>query len=478
MPNEPTASSAIDGADILDLGIPEGPLVGDALQAARACPAAEALLRVKQAWTDPNVVLNDPSLPEPLRSFARSVKNERERRAYLDSLTALDEPQPYTVFGEDLVDAQTRAQMDTAMRLPVARKGALMPDAHVGYGLPVGGVLACDNAVIPYAVGVDIACRMMVSVFPKPWRAVKGETERLANAIERETAFGAGSGFKQTPRQHDIMDDPRWDELPFVGRLRNKARHQLGSSGGGNHFVEWGTLTLHERVSTHYGALAPGEYVALMSHSGSRGFGFQVCRHYKDIAQERCYGLPDDMRHLAWLALDEQSGQDYWHSMQLAGDYASANHHLIHRHVAKAAKLKPVWQVENHHNFCFREEHDGQTLYVHRKGATPADEGQLGIIPGSMADRGVIVRGTGNDDALRSCSHGAGRQMSRTKAKQTLTRSDQKKYLAARGVTLLSGGLDESPMAYKSIDDVLDAQSDLVDVIAAFQPKIVKMADD
>ena len=469
---------SIDGTDILDLGIPEGPLVGDALTAARDFPDAEALLRVRQAWEEPNAVLKQPALPDALLAFAQTVKDERERQAYLDSLTALDEPQPYTVYGGTLVDAQTREQMDTAMRLPIARKGALMPDAHVGYGLPVGGVLACENAVIPYAVGVDIACRMMVSVFPKPWRAVQGETERLANAIERETAFGAGSGFKQKPRRHAVMDDPRWNELPFVGRLRNKARYQLGSSGGGNHFVEWGTLTLTERVDTHYGSLEPGEYVALMSHSGSRGMGFQICRHYKDIAQERCYGLPDDMRHLAWLDLDEQSGQDYWHSMQLAGDYASANHHLIHRHVAKAAKLKSVWEVEHHHNYCWREEHDGQMLYVHRKGATPAEEGELGIIPGSMADRGVIVRGTGTADALRSCSHGAGRRMSRTKAKQTLTRSDQKTYLAERGVTLLSGGLDESPMAYKSIDEVIAAQTDLVDVVATFQPKIVKMADD
>jgi tRNA-splicing ligase RtcB len=467
----------IDGTDIIDRGIPEGPLVGTALAAAYTLPEDEALEAIERAWTDPDAVLKNDAATDALRDFARAVQRRRERQARLERLQPLDEPQPYTVYGRDLIDDQALGQMDTAMRLPIARKGALMPDAHVGYGLPVGGVLACENAVIPYAVGVDIACRMMVSVFPEPWRAVKGETERLANAIEEETAFGAGSGF-QTPRQHPVMDDPRWNELPFVGRLREKARHQLGSSGGGNHFVEWGTLTLTAPVDTDHGSLEPGEYVALMSHSGSRGFGFQVCQHYKDVAQDRCAALPDDMRHLSWLSLDEASGQDYWQSMQLAGDYASANHHLIHQHVAKAARLKPTWQVEHHHNFAWKEEHNGQTLYVHRKGATPAEAGQLGIIPGSMGDRGVIVRGKGTEDALRSCAHGAGRVMSRTKAKQTLTRSDQKKYLAERGVTLLSGGLDESPRAYKRIDDVLAAQDDLVDVIATFQPKIVKMADD
>jgi tRNA-splicing ligase RtcB len=215
-----------------------------------------------------------------------------------------------------------------------------------------------------------------------------------------------------------------------------------------------------------------------MSHSGSRALGFQICRHYTDLAQQRCYGLPDEMRHLAWLDLDEDSGQHYWASMQLAGDYASANHHLIHHHVAKAAGLKAVWQVEHHHNFAWLEEHDGRELVVHRKGATPAEEGVLGLIPGSMADPGALVRGKGVEGSLRSCSHGAGRAMSRSAAKRRLTRSQQKKTLAARGVTLLSGGLDEAPDAYKPVEDVLAAQTDLVDVIGLFQPKIVKMADD
>ena len=459
---------AIDGTDVLNLGLPEGPLIGKALAAARAYDSDdEALSGIERAWKQPEEVRNDDTVSQALRDLARSVEAAAERKAFLDSLTPFDTPQPYDVWGAGLIADKTHDQMEKAMRLPVARRGALMPDAHPGYGLPVGGVLGLENAVSPYAVGVDIACRMMVSVFPKPWRSVKGQEEKLASAIEQETAFGPGASFRD-PYHHEVMDDPRWRELPYVGRLKNVAQAQLGSSGGGNHFVEWGDLTLHERTETPHGSLDAGEYVALMSHSGSRGFGYKVCQHYKDKAMERCYGLPDDMQHLAWLDLNEQSGQDYWHSM--------------HRHVSKAAKLKPVWQIEHHHNFAWKETHDvdGELmeLVVHRKGATPAAAGEFGIIPGSMADAGAIVRGRGEARSLASCSHGAGRKMSRTQAKRTFTGSQHKKYLAEKGVTMISGGLDEAPMAYKSIDEVLRAQLDLVDVIATFQPRIVKMADD
>jgi len=477
----------ITGTNFINLGLPEGPIIGRALKSAKTLVQsddyegeAEVLRAIRRAWDDPEAVLTNDDAHPALHEVAEAARKTQVRLAYRTSRAPFDEPQDYAVWGGDLIDEGAHDQMKTAMRLPVARLGALMPDAHVGYGLPIGGVFALENAVSPYAVGVDIACRMMVSVYRKEWREVNGMTEKLASAIQEETAFGSGSGFRK-PRSHDVMEDPRWNELPLVGRLKNRARHQLGSSGGGNHFVEWGVLTLNETVDTHYGSLPPGEYVALMSHSGSRGLGHQICQHYKEVAQERCYGLPKDMRHLSWLSLDEQSGQDYWHSMQLAGDYASATHHLIHHHVARAAGLKSVWEVENHHNFAWKEEHDvdGEpaTLVVHRKGATPADEGTLGIIPGSMADIGAIVRGKGVSESLRSCSHGAGRLMSRTDAKRTFTRSEQKAYLAERDVTLLSGGLDEAPMVYKSIEDVLKAQSDLVDVVATFQPKIVKMSN-
>ena len=162
--------------------------------------------------------------------------------------------------------------------------------------------------------------------------------------------------------------------------------------------------------------------------------------------------------------------------MELMGKYAAANHAVIHRAVAKNLGVKVLADLENHHNFAWKEEHDGEELIVHRKGATPAGEGVLGIIPGSMASPGYVVRGRGDASSLDSASHGAGRRMSRKKAKESFTWSETKKLLADRGVTLLSAGLDEVPMAYKDIDEVMAAQSDLVQTVARFDPKLVRMA--
>jgi len=182
---------------------------------------------------------------------------------------------------------------------------------------------------------------------------------------------------------------------------------------------------------------------------------------------------------LAWLTLDEEDGQEYWNAMNLMGRYAAANHELIHKHIAKKLGARVILDIENHHNFAWKESHvvNGQTreLIVHRKGATPAGKGVLGIIPGSMASPGFVVRGKGQPESLNSASHGAGRVMSRTKAMQSFTWSGTKKLLAERGVELLSGGLDEVPGVYKDIRTVMAAQSDLVEVLGRFDPKLVKM---
>jgi tRNA-splicing ligase RtcB (3'-phosphate/5'-hydroxy nucleic acid ligase) len=162
--------------------------------------------------------------------------------------------------------------------------------------------------------------------------------------------------------------------------------------------------------------------------------------------------------------------------MELMGRFASANHAVIHREILRALKTKALAVVENHHNFAWKEVHDGAEVIVHRKGATPAGEGVLGIIPGSMATPGFVVRGKGNAASLRSAAHGAGRVMSRTKARKSFTWSDVKKMLRDRGVTLMSAGLDEVPGVYKDIHSVMEAQTDLVEVLARFDPKIVKMA--
>jgi tRNA-splicing ligase RtcB len=185
--------------------------------------------------------------------------------------------------------------------------------------------------------------------------------------------------------------------------------------------------------------------------------------------------MPKELKHLAWLELDG-AGDEYWAAMELMGRFASANHHIIHRQIVRAVKQDPILQVENHHNFAWREQHDGREVIVHRKGATPAGKGVLGVIPGSMATPAYLVEGLGDADALHSASHGAGRVMSRKKAIQTYRWSQVKKLLAERGVTLLSAGLDEVPLVYKDIDEVMSAQRELVRPIARFMPRMVKMA--
>jgi tRNA-splicing ligase RtcB len=189
--------------------------------------------------------------------------------------------------------------------------------------------------------------------------------------------------------------------------------------------------------------------------------------------------LPKELKHLAWLSLDDADGQEYWAAMNLMGRYAAANHALIHYHVGRKLGAHVILDIENHHNFAWKERHvvngEERELIVHRKGATPAGVGVLGIIPGSMASPGFIVRGKGQPESLHSASHGAGRVMSRTKAMQSFTWSSVKKQLAAAGVELLSAGLDEVPGVYKDIHTVMSAQTDLVDVLGRFDPKLVKM---
>jgi len=412
-------------------------------------------------------------IADPVAYFEDPKKGPLARAIYRPAFTPRAELAPWRQWGEGL-DAQAVQQMANACALPIAVKGALMPDAHLGYGLPIGGVLATENAVVPYAVGVDIACRMRLTVFDRKGNTLAGQKDRLANFLEEETRFGIGASFKQK-RQHDVLDQD-WSVSPITQRNRDKAWAQLGTSGSGNHFVEFGIYTVEDESL----GVTPGEYLALLSHSGSRGTGAQVCQHYSKIAMARRQDLPKALKHLAWLSLDEADGQEYWAAMNLMGQYAAANHEMIHRHIAKRVGASVALEVENHHNFAWKERHaiDGveRELIVHRKGATPAGSGILGVIPGSMADPGYVVRGRGNVDSLESASHGAGRVMSRSKATQSFTWSAVKKLLKERGITLLSAGIDEAPGVYKDIATVMAAQTDLVEVMGRFEPKLVKMA--
>ncbi len=381
---------------------------------------------------------------------------------------------PYRIWGENL-ESSAVEQLKNACRLPVAVSGALMPDAHVGYGLPIGGVLATHEAVIPYAVGVDIACRMKMTVLDLPVQTLAIDQPRLARALERETRFGVGATFKSR-HQHDVMDAD-WRVTSLTSTLKDRAWSQLGTSGSGNHFVEFGQLTVLDGAV----GLAPGNYLALLSHSGSRGTGAAIAQHYSRLARDLHPELPRELAHLAWLDLASEAGQEYWAAMELMGRYAAANHQLIHASIARALGVEVRLDLENHHNYAWRERHrlpDGTEaeVIVHRKGATPAGAGVLGIIPGSMATPGYVVRGKGVAASLNSASHGAGRRMSRTRAKELFTWDVAQRFLKERGVTLLSAGLDEVPMAYKDIDEVMAAQHDLVDPLARFEPRLVKMA--
>ena len=383
------------------------------------------------------------------------------------------EPIGYQTWGT-LIDEACHQQMKNACHLPMARDAALMPDAHLGYGLPIGGVLALENAVVPYGVGVDIACRMKLSVIDWKVSDLDRRSTDFENALHKGTVFGVGGKYGR-PQEHAVMDED-WGVCRVTRENKDKAWNQLGTSGSGNHFVEWGTLTI-SNPGNELG-LEPGEYVALMSHSGSRGTGAAVCNYYSRLAKQMLPKSFEFVGDLAWLDLTTEAGQEYWAAMNLMGDYAAANHAVIHRNVAKALGARIIAGVENHHNFAWKEIHNGRELVVHRKGATPAGEGVLGVIPGSMGTPAFVVKGKGNAASLESASHGAGRVMSRTAAKQKYNFNAVRRDLAARGVTVLSAGADEVPGVYKDIHQVMAEQADLVSIVARFDPKIVKMSDD
>jgi tRNA-splicing ligase RtcB len=289
--------------------------------------------------------------------------------------------------------------------------------------------------------------------------------------LNEATLFGSGSMFDK-PADHEVMYRKEFDELGLLKGLQGRAWKQLGSSGSGNHFVEFGTVEVSEQDAVL--GIPAGKYLGLLSHSGSRALGANIANHYTKIAKEK-RRLPGDAQNLAWLTLDEQEGIEYWMAMNLAGDYASACHHIIHEKIAKQLGRKPLKMVENHHNFAWKEQWEGKEVIVHRKGATPAGKDVLGVIPGSMASPGFIVKGKGETAAVNSASHGAGRKLSRTAALNTVTHQQLNEILAKEGVKLLGGGLDEAPFAYKDIHEVMKAQKQLVDTVGIFYPRIVKM---
>ena len=465
----------ITSKELNELGLPNHkqimPLAMKLINQALSGGACPVLMRenLNRLCQQPAGMAEDPVLGELAHSLHRHFPDGV-------MFTPRANPAPWRQWGELYVEDSALQQMENACSLPKAVRGALMPDAHTGYGLPIGGVLATEGIVIPYAVGVDIACRMRLSVLDLPPHFLNERREALIAALEQETRFGVGAEFAPAERREHAVMDEDWNVTEITGRSKGKAWKQLGSSGGGNHFVEFGELHLESTAELGGRQVEQGVYLALLSHSGSRGSGQNVAEHYSKLAMSMRPALPSGIRHLAWLDLDSEAGQEYWAAMELMGRYAAANHEQIHAHILRKLGAEALSHVENHHNFAWKEKYEGKNVIIHRKGATPAAAGVQGIIPGSMASPAFVVSGKGNKEALNSCSHGAGRLMSRTMAFNSPDANKLQACLQEQGVELLSGGLDEAPMAYKDIFAVIAAQDELVDVLARFDPRLVKMA--
>lgn len=463
------AKLKIEGKELRNIGYPEGPVISIAMNVVQknykhhgkdeVMEILKKVLASPVEYKDDAVLalIAEQLLPKPLTEGVEISLN--------------NSGVPFNIFGQEHIEEGAMHQMYTAAKLPVSIGGALMPDAHQGYGLPIGGVLATENAVIPYGVGVDIGCRMCLSVFDIDPKELIQRENFFVREINEATLFGSGAQFKQSP-DHEVMDRKLFFELPLLKNLHTRAWKQLGSSGSGNHFVEFGIVEIEEKNEVL--GLEKGNYLGLLSHSGSRALGANIANHYTKLAKQK-RRLPGEANNLAWLSLDEEEGVEYWVAMNLAGDYASACHHVIHGKIAKQLGRQPLKLVENHHNFAWKEIHAGKEVVVHRKGATPAAKNVLGIIPGSMTAPGFIVKGKGESASIHSAAHGAGRKMSRSKALQHITQDALKDELKKQGVRLLGGGLDEAPFAYKDINEVMNSQKALVDVVGKFIPRIVKM---
>ncbi len=368
-----------------------------------------------------------------------------------------------------------------------ARKVALMADGHVGYVMPIGGVAAYDNAVSVVGVGFDIACGNAAIRTDRTLDDLAPALPALADEIAATVSFGVGRKNRagDAPTDHPLFDEAAWQAVPPKHRqaLHTKARQQLGTVGSGNHYVD---VFADETDAIWVGV-----------HFGSRGFGHTVASNFLALGQGASWGERVPEKEVL-LPLDQHLGHDYWELMELAGRYAYAGREWVARKVVSLLGGTELELVHNHHNFAWRETHDGEELVVVRKGATPAFPGQLGFIGGSMGDDAVIVRGTESPDpavqetqaaALFSTVHGAGRVMSRTAAagKRNRKTGEQisegkvspemmQEWVARKGVLLRGGGLDESPHVYRRLPDVLAAQGGTIEVLHTLRPLIVVMA--
>jgi tRNA-splicing ligase RtcB len=373
------------------------------------------------------------------------------------------EKNPIKMWLDD-IESGALEQAKNLANLPFAFKHiALMPDCHSGYGMPIGGVLATKNVIVPGAVGVDIACGMC---------AVKTSLTDISLSvlagIRNDIMEMIPVGFNHQKTAQEGMPVCQIDRFPIVSANYNKASYQIGTLGGGNHFQE-----VQKGSDGH---------IWIMVHSGSRNLGYQVAKHYNKVARDlnkKWFSSVPDRWELAFLPFDSNEGQSYFAEMNYCVNFALANRqhmldtiqHIFVHSVPSVSFDKPINIA---HNYAAMENHFGQNVLVHRKGATRARKGELGIIPGSQGTASYIVRGLGNPQSFCSCSHGAGRKMGRKQAKRTLDLATEQAKLEGILHSVDSvDSLDEAPGSYKDIDVVMENQKDLVEIVVELKPLAV-----
>lgn len=365
---------------------------------------------------------------------------------------------PIKLWLDDIEEGALRQARNLA-NLPFVHKWvAIMPDTHQGFGMPIGGVLATDGVIIPNAVGVDIGCGMG-AVLTSLQGLDTGTLKEIMSRIRKVIPVG----FDHHKEAQEWEGFDRAPDIPIIQQELASARRQLGTLGGGNHFIEF------QRDE--------GGRLWIMLHSGSRNFGLKVANTYHKKAQARCEGLhvalPD--RDLAFLPMEDSAGQEYHAAMSYCLEFAQANRdHMMEAItgiVAEVAGGAELDRVNIHHNYAALERHFGKDVWVHRKGATRVREGERGIIPGSMGASSYIVVGLGNPESFNSCSHGAGRKMGRKEAGRKLHLEEEQAKMAGIVHGLRStADLDEAPGAYKDIDQVMESQKDLVKIAVRLKP--------
>lgn len=386
-------------------------------------------------------------------------------------------------------DEATLAQIKRCAADTTVAGAALMADGHKGYSMPIGGVVAYRDAVSPSGVGYDISCGLKAARTDLRADDLRPRIKQVMDQIAGTVVFGMGQTSGKA-RDHELFDDPTWRDLPEIGRLKQLAREQLGTVGSGNHFVD---LFEDEQgwvwVGVHFGSRGLG-------HRTASGFlNLSAGRRFDDRAPGESMDQPATV-----LSLGTELGQSYWQAMTLAGRYAYAGRDVVVQQVLEILGAQATDEVHNHHNYAWREQHNGEEVVVVRKGATPAWPGQRGIIGGSMGDISVIVEGVDTAEAqaaLRSTVHGAGRVMSRTQAagKRRWTKRNGRRvqemirpglvshemmqeWLQRERVELRGGGLDESPHVYRRLPEVLAAHAGSIRVLHTLKPLGVAMAGE